>query len=120
MAKVLVLEDDEIFGEMLRDTLIEMGHEAIVAGNGKLGMDLCSAHDFDVVLTDIVMPEMDGLEFIKEARKNGYNLGIVAISGDKTGNVQMLVVAKKLGANLILEKPFGRDDLKNALKEIVG
>jgi len=90
------------------------------AGNGKEGLQLFQDAEFDLLITDIVMPEMEGFEFLGELRKKHHRVKVIAISG---GGLQSgddyLRVAKLLGATKVLTKPFSADTLMVTVNELL-
>ncbi len=121
MARILVLEDDELVREFLRFSLSSAGHEVVELENGAEAWALHSREPVDLVITDLIMPERDGLETISELRASSPQLPIIAISG---GGGQagldadtLLSAAKGLGACQVLEKPFGRRRLELVVSE---
>ena len=88
----------------------------VTAENGQAGFELLGKSDFDVVLTDIIMPDVDGIEVIMTMRKRFPDLRIVAMSGGgRTRNIDFLAAAEKLGASATLKKPFTISALRKAI-----
>lgn len=109
MARILVIDDKESIREALVKLLEREGHEIELAENGKIGLDKFQESPFDLVITDIVMPDKEGIETIKDLRSLSPDVKIIAISGGgRTGNYGFLSVALKVGANSALPKPFKR------------
>jgi len=107
MARVLVIDDEEQVRTLIREVLEGAGHEVMEAGNGREAMKLYEANPTNVVITDLVMPEQDGLEIIRELRRRFPAVKIIAVSGAQQKlNLDLLYVAEKLGALRTLEKPF--------------
>jgi CheY-like chemotaxis protein len=107
MGKVLVIDDDAQVRRVVR-RLIEMeGHQVAEAENGKIALRLLASDPADLVITDIYMPEMDGIELLTRLRETLPEARLVAMSG---GGVlpahHMLGAAKALGAIAVIEKPF--------------
>ncbi len=116
MAKVLVIDDEELARFTMREILESAGHEVVEAGNGREGLELQRKDPCDAVVTDIIMPEKEGIETIVELRKDFPQITIVAISGGgRTRNLDFLGLAQKFGADRILAKPFSDEDLLAAL-----
>ena len=112
---ILIAEDDERLRHSLASILQEVGYSVVEASNGKEVLkDLKKSPDFCLLLTDIVMPEMDGLELITHLRRYHPKLPVVAISGVFEG--EFLNAAKLLGAKETLQKPFTRAALLAALE----
>jgi len=118
MAKILIIDDETAIAVMLKKMVEKMGHEAKTAENGIEGLQLFDTFRPDLLITDIVMPEKEGLELIIELRRKNPELKIIAISGG--GRFQYegyLNSAKHLGANKIFHKPL---DLKELMGSITG
>ncbi|HEY7610136.1 MAG TPA: response regulator [Alphaproteobacteria bacterium] len=111
MAKILLIDDDTLVRTSLAYALEDAGHAVIQAGNGDEGLDALARGSFDAVVLDILMPEREGIETIREIRKKWAALPVLAISGgDKTGWSDFLRMASALGANDTLAKPFTSTD----------
>lgn len=118
MARILVIDDEADFRETLRATLEQAGHEVLEAGNGVEGIRMHRAESPELIITDIIMPEMEGIETILELRRHDPAAKIIAISGG--GRLRMtdfLSAARKLGAVTTLAKPFRRDQLLEAVQQ---
>lgn len=111
MASILVIDDDEALRLLLRTILEADGHQVREAGNGRIGLALYRAQTADVVITDILMPEQDGMEVILELTREFLDARVIAMTG-ASGNQNFLSVAKLFGARHILEKPFGADQIR--------
>src|ERR1700675_2473266 len=112
MARILLIDDDDSVRSMLCLTLAHFGHTVIEARNGKEGLELFPHADADLLITDIVMPEKEGLEVLMELRKKQPPVKIIAISGG-----DYLHMAKLMGAAKVLAKPFSSDVLIAAISE---
>lgn len=118
MAHILVIDDDEAFRSMLRRTLERGGHAVAEAEEGAAALRAVSATPIDLVITDIIMPGMEGLQTIQELRRSHPHIKIIAITGG--GRMQpegFLKVAKMFGAVCILSKPFENTELFAAIDE---
>lgn len=107
MANILLIDDESSVRKTIRVILEAQGHHVAEAENGREGLRLCVEHIFDLVISDIIMPEKEGIETIVELRSAHPDLRILAISGG--GRIQMgdfLKMAASLGANDTLPKPF--------------
>ena len=121
MKKILIIDDESQIRTMLKMMLEKEGFDTIVASNGKEGMQLFREEAVDLVITDIIMPEKEGVELIQELKKNDSNLPIIAISGGgKNSPDTYLNIAKLLGAYAVFEKPVAKEKLINAVKEALG
>ena len=115
MARILVIDDSASVVELVDRILTEDGHEVIAAYSGKEGGAILASQPLDLVITDIYMPDMDGLELIRTARRLRPGLRILAMSS-ATGKYAILPVAKALGAAATLRKPFSRGELREAVQ----
>ena len=107
MARILIIDDDDAHREMMRDMLEESGFDVLDAENGARGIAVLEAEPVDLVITDILMPEKEGIETIREIRKGYPDVKVIAASGGgRVGNVEFLDLAKKLGAHEVLQKPI--------------
>lgn len=116
---ILVIDDEPALREILSHVLTEAGHRVVTAGNGKEASKALATSAFDVVVTDVIMPEKDGMQVISEVRKKFPEVRIIAMSGG--GHVsrdQYLKIAKGLGAHAILEKPFANQKLLDTIEEL--
>jgi CheY-like chemotaxis protein len=118
MATILVIDDNPEFREILRIHLEANGHRTVLAGNGEQGLALLEREAIDIVLTDILMPQRDGVEVLRETKRRWPGLPVIAISGGGwIGATELLGMAERLGADNILQKPVRRDDLIKAVDE---
>jgi YesN/AraC family two-component response regulator len=107
MARILLIDDNYMLREALTRVLAEAGYEVNTAANGRLALQLFQSLVFDLVITDIVMPEMDGLEFIQEMKQYYPQVKIIAISGGGRCSPQdYLEIAGALGVSATIAKPF--------------
>jgi two-component system, chemotaxis family, chemotaxis protein CheY len=122
VARILLVEDDEAVREILRKALVSAGHEVEEAQNGNVALACYQREASDVVITDLVMPEKDGLETIMELRRLNPAVKIIAISGGgrTLGPGQLyLETARAIGALQILAKPFTGSALLTALNQVL-
>ena len=121
MARILVADDDEAGRLMLAEALLDAGHEVLEARNGREALEVQNVQNADLLLTDLLMPEQEGLETIREFRKRYPRLPIIAMSGggyiEPGGYLQM---AARVGANHTLIKPFSSVDLIRLIDSLVG
>lgn len=118
MARVLVIDDDDDLRQMLCEVLTRAGHEAIGAANGWVGVARYRESRADVVITDIFMPECDGLETIREIRREFPCVRIIATSGGgRRSNFDYLPTALALGAWRTMNKPFSPAELLATVAE---
>lgn len=112
MARILIIDDEPMVRVTLRKALQKAGHEVSEADNGQTGLQTFHEVTPDLVITDIVMPDKEGVETIIELRKNNPDAKIIAISGGgRTGSQDFLEAAKAFGAQHTLPKPFDPDQL---------
>lgn len=121
MAKILLADDDINILRTQCAVLTRAGHEVVAVNNGRKVMRCLEAsNDFDLLITDIVMPEAEGMETIRAVRKLNQTLKIIAMSGGgSSGQMDYLTIAKGLGANLTLHKPFSGTELLEAVASLI-
>ena len=120
MTRILVIDDEEDVCEALRLILEQHGYAVMCASNGRVALDAHRTEPFDLVITDLLMPEPDGIEVIMDLRRLSPEVKIIAISGGgQMGLYGLLLVAKKLGAQRALMKPFALSDLLAAVQEVL-
>lgn len=119
MANILLIDDDEALRDVLAIFLGEADHEVRLAANGKQGLMLFKQSPADVVVTDLIMPEQEGIETITALRKLNPRLPIIAISGGVVHAPAYLKVAAKLGAHRALAKPFTSEELLQAIAGVL-
>jgi DNA-binding NtrC family response regulator len=116
----MVVEDDNSVRELLREILKRAGHEVMAAGNGKEALALYKKTPADLIITNILMPEKEGLETIQELRRENPDIKIIAISGGgQIGPADYLEVARRFGAMRTFSKPFDRKELLKAVDELL-
>jgi DNA-binding NtrC family response regulator len=119
VVRILVVDDEEQIRSMLTQMLENEGFSVDTAENGEVGMDLITRHDYDLVITDMIMPVKDGLKLIMEMVREYPDLPILAISGGGAIKAERyLTMAGYLGDDIVtLEKPFKRDTLLALVNE---
>jgi DNA-binding response OmpR family regulator len=121
MAKILVIEDDVLVRNMIDKVLRHGGFDVVTAEDGVRGMTSFRSERPDLVLTDIIMPEREGIATIVEMRRECPDAKIIAMSGGgRIGSADFLGMAKKLGANDIIPKPFLPQELLRRIKACLG
>lgn len=118
MASILLVEDDSDVRTLLRYALERAGHAVTEAWNGRDALEQYTRVPWDVVVTDILMPEKDGLALIRELKRLDAGVRIIAMTGG-IGMLDFLDVAETLGAQRTLRKPFFLNDLVNAVVEVM-
>ncbi len=120
MARILIIEDDNEVRDYLERVLSRDGFEVIGAANGKEGVALFQQTPADLVITDIIMPEKDGIETIMDLKRQNPGLKIIAISGGGRAEPEnYLHSAKLIGASRTLKKPFTNDAMLQAVRELL-
>ena len=114
MATILLIDDDDQLRRLFHSALEDAGYRVLSAAGGKEGMRLLHDQVVDVIVVDIFMPDMDGLELIQLLRKSRCASKIIAISG-RSGATDYLDIAKHLGAHDTLMKPFSLQELLDAV-----
>lgn len=121
MSSILVIDDNGPLLEMMTTALRLQGYHVLAASDGKTGLRLLAGHQVDLVITDIVMPDQDGIETMMILRKSHPALPIIAISGDAPARTALyLNIAQKLGAVQTLTKPFLLPALLAAVRRALG
>ena len=116
--RILVIDDEREIREMLRDMLRTQGYEVMTAADGHAATRLQRQHPADLVITDIFMPEKEGIETILDLHTAWPGLKIIAISGGGGDyNVDYLAAARQLGAIRSISKPFDLDDLLATVRD---
>jgi YesN/AraC family two-component response regulator len=116
MKRILIVDDNMMMRRLIRNVFRDHDYAITEAKNGLEGLKLADKNTFDLVITDIVMPEMEGIEFIMQLKKNFPETKIIAISG---GKPYYLYMAKKLGIDAVFTKPLNHSDFVNTVKNIV-
>jgi DNA-binding response OmpR family regulator len=117
--KILVIDDDHMVRYALSRILQRSGYDVVTASDGKRGMMLAREELPDVVITDIIMPEQEGIETIGLLRHQYPQIKIIAISGGgRIRNVDFLEMARSLGADDVISKPFEADELLGRLRRV--
>jgi len=116
VARILVIDDEQSVRAALKQALTTAGHTVVLAANGIEGVNLQRKEPADLIITDLFMPEQDGVETMVQLRKFAPDVSVIAISGNPLGS-EMLAVAEKLGAVAIFEKPFTVPELLKAVDE---
>ncbi len=121
MAKILVIDDEELARFTLREILEAAGHEVVEAQNGDEGTATQRVNPCDIVITDMIMPDKEGLETIVELKGAYPELKIIAISGGgRTRNLDFLKLAGEFGADKIIIKPFSEEELMSGVNACLG
>lgn len=111
VAHILLIEDESLVANTIEVMLIKAGHTVTMAADGEIGLRKFDEAPADLVITDIIMPQKEGIATIRELRERS-DVPIIAISGGgRTKNYDFLLMAQKLGATSFLRKPFSSADL---------
>lgn len=120
MAKVLVIDDDPSFRRMIRMILTRMRHDVVEAQDGNEGVDRFKTEQPALVISDIVMPDKEGIQTILEIRALAPDARIIAMSGGGISvGADYLTATLKLGANLVLSKPFRPAELTAMVEQLL-
>ncbi len=116
MSAILVIDDDASVREVVSEMLRLEGHDVAIAENGREGIPMLARGQFDLVITDLIMPEKEGIETISEIRRTDKTIPIIAISGGgRLGPGDYLETARYIGADATLAKPFARQELLSTI-----
>jgi DNA-binding response OmpR family regulator len=118
--RILIVDDDEICREILRDSIAQEGVEVALSGDGLEGLEKLAEEPFDILITDINMPRMDGLTLLREARQRYPHILTIIITG--YGSLESAIEAIRQGTYDYMQKPFKIDELavttRNAVEKI--
>lgn len=117
MADILIIDDERSIRNTMKDILEFEKHSIVLAENGKVGLETALKHKFDLIFSDIKMPEVDGIELLDTLTKKGINTPIVMISGH--GNIETAVECLKKGAFDFIEKPINLNRLLLTVKNAI-
>lgn len=119
--RVLIIDDDEQIRVLLEQMMHWAGFEVMVAENGKVAMQLQREQPADLVITDLIMPEQEGLETISRLKKDYEGIKIIAISGGgRIGPEAYLPAALELGADRVFSKPFDVQEIVDTVRAMLG
>ncbi|MCJ7628927.1 MAG: response regulator [Longimicrobiales bacterium] len=113
MARILIVDDEEMDRVLERTILENAGHDLLFASDGEHALKLCREGSVELVVTDLAMPDFNGLRFIKELREDGMYLPLIAVSG---WAVDQLDLAREYGADITLAKPVSGPELLAAVE----
>lgn len=121
MKHILIIDDDPAILILFEEFLKSKGYATSSAANGRQGLEMMEQQTPDLIITDIMMPEMDGREMIHEVRNRQPDLPIIAISGGiKRTPMFLLARAKQSGACRIFNKPVELTEMLNAVRDLLG
>lgn len=116
--KILVVDDEEVIRDVCSQILQEEGYQVVAAASGMEALRLVSDDAFDAVVTDIMMPDMSGLELLEVIKRTSLEIRSVVITG--LGTFEMATQSDRLGAREFVVKPFTPDELANAVSKALG
>lgn len=121
MAHILIVDDEVIITKMVEQLLTIQGHQVVCATNGIEALKIIESKAIDLVITDIIMPDMDGYELIMGLRKQSDSPKIIAMSGGASGldSAELLHTALLMKADKILLKPFDYVSMNDAIAEVL-
>jgi len=119
VARILIIDDECLVRSLLRQTLERAGHDVVEAKDGREGLRSFRITPADLIITDILMPEKEGLETIIELRRDIPGVKIIAMSGGRGGKLNFLDIAKQLGAQRVIQKPFEVYEMLKAVTELL-
>ena len=120
MAHILIIEDDASVRQMVRDMLDQEGHEVTEVADGEKGLAYYKEHLPDLVITDLFMPKVDGVEVIRELQADFPQAKIIAMTARaEKEDYDFLRVTEALGARYTLKKPFSAGDLREAVETVL-
>lgn len=118
MANILVIDDEPSIRSLIRAILEGDGHQVLEATNGRRGLQLYQEQSADLIITDIVMPEMTGLEMISELMTRFAHVKVIAMSGGLQSE-NALYIARELGARHTFHKPFDTEELRSVVRYVL-
>ncbi|HEX9886029.1 MAG TPA: response regulator, partial [Longimicrobiales bacterium] len=120
MARILVVDDDPDVVGVIRKELVACGHDVVTAADGETALEWADARALDLVVADLVLPGMDGIELMLALRRRWPELPLLAISGGGLVSKDILLgMAEQLGAHGILQKPFASSELRKAVDALL-
>jgi DNA-binding response OmpR family regulator len=120
MSRILLIEDDPLVRTTLREYLVDVGHSVTEARDGKEGLRLVRLVDPELIITDLVMPEIEGMEVLMKLQEYRSTAKVIVISGGLRGSTtDFLKIAESLGASKVLAKPCTYESLMAAVNEVL-
>jgi len=120
MASILIIDDDSGFRKMIRHMLEKEGYQVLEASDGNEGIEVYHSKKVDLVITDIFMPEKEGIETIIDLRRDNPDVKIIAVSGGGwKGDFDALKIAEAFGVQKAFEKPFERDEMLKTVSRLL-
>ena len=119
--RILLVDDDEPTRELFARLLAQRGYQVAEAGNGRTALEQMQQKPAELVITDMIMPEMDGMEFVVALRRVYPGVKIIAMAESGLGPAEnSLKIARALGAHKTLVKPLDPEQLISAVQEVLG
>lgn len=112
----MVVDDDAVLRRVVRSALVQAGFDVAQVGSGRDALSLASVHEFELVVTDLQMPGMSGLELLRSLREKRVYMPVIVLSGASDLVAEAILAA---GAFAFLAKPFGLDDLQSAARRAI-
>ena len=122
MARILVADDVPAMRLSIAVTLQAAGHEVCQAEDGAAALGLLRHHPFDLVITDLWMPVLDGIDLLKHLRVHRPGIKVIAMSGGAAGRVPIgvsMMIARAWGADAVFQKPFDNEDLLSEVRRLL-
>jgi len=121
MAHILIIDDEELFRNMLQQMLEKTGHKVSAASDGGKGIEVYRQEQPDLVITDIFMPEKEGISTIQELKQEFPDVKVIAVTGGgkKNCGFEYLSFAENAGADKTLNKPFERQEILDVIDELL-
>lgn len=116
--QILVVEDESLVRDLLRSKFLEEGYSVLEAPDGRVALRLLRENPVDLVITDILMPETDGIELLVAIRETWPKVPVIVFSAPT--NQLYLQVARRLGADEVVEKPLNLERLAGQVKRLLG
>ncbi|NVN90720.1 MAG: diguanylate cyclase [Desulfuromonadales bacterium] len=115
MHKILVVEDDRFFRDLFADLLTGQGYDVNSASSGQEGLKMLADHSYDLVVTDLVMPDVDGMEILAKAREIDPSIDIIMVTGN--ANMESAIFALKHGARDYIVKPINSEEFLHSVAQ---
>jgi two-component system, cell cycle response regulator len=115
MHKILLVEDDRFFHDMFADLLIGQGYDVDTAASGQQGLEMLATQPYDLVITDLVMPDVDGMEILAKAREIDPSVDVIMVTGN--ANMESAIFALKHGARDYIVKPINSDEFLHSVAQ---
>jgi len=120
MKRILIIDDEEAILQMMDRLLTKAGYAVVTAGNGKEADQILNKEDFDLVITDIIMPQKEGMEILTMLMRKPETKVIAMSGGGRFSPEGYLKSAEALGADRTFVKPFFHYEMLDAVKELIG